>query len=151
MPVWLVRLLPYVLAVVLAGGSLWWARQTGVAYEKAKAEIAALQADKTALQALNARWEAAARASEAQRAQEQADAAAALAAMTDRLAALKADRDIQDAAAAGLEQDLAVLETDKDKLNALILKLKTAIGSGRRATAADVEFDRRMLGAAKAK
>lgn len=146
MPLLFWKLAPYLLAVSVALGALGVAYQRGRAVEIAKAEIARLKDDLAAAATAVSRYEAEARETEAQRAAEAIAAAEAERALTDRITSLQTDQDIADAAGLALEQELVKLETDKDKLNALLAQLAAAKGTGRRATAADVEFDRRMLG-----
>ncbi len=127
-------------ALFLAG--LWKGHEWATAACR-EAELAAVIAAKD--EAI-ARYEEAARQSDAERQAEAAEAARDLAAAEDRALALKADHDIAYAAGLALEQELADLAKDKEHLNALIANLSKAKGPGRRATRADVDFDRRMLG-----
>ena len=130
------------LSAALFLGGFWKGHQWATAACR-EAELAAVIAAKDES---IARFAESARQSETQRQAEAAGAARDLATAAERAAALKADHDIDYAAGLALEQELAALAKDKEHLNALIAKLSKSKGTGRRATRADVDFDRRMLG-----
>lgn len=130
------------LSAALFFGGFWKGHQWATAQCR-EAELAAVIAarDETI-----ARFAEAARQSDAERQAKAAEAARDLAVSEERARSLNTDHDIANAAGLALEQELAALAKDKDHLNALIAKLSKAKGTGRRATRADVDFDRRMLG-----
>lgn len=130
------------LASALFLGGVW----KGHHWATAECREAELAAEIAAKDETIARLAEAARQSDAARQAEAAEAATDLAAAEDRARALKADQDIAYAAGLALEQELAELAKDKDHLNALVAMLSKAKGPGRRATRADVDYDRRMLG-----
>ena len=130
------------LSAALFLGGFWKGHQWATAACREAELVAVIAAKDESI----ARYAEATRQSEIQRQAEAAGAARDLATAEDRAAALKSDQDIAFAAGLALEQELASLAKDKEHLNALIAKLSKAKGPGRRATRADVDYDRRMLG-----
>ena len=139
------RLLPYGLAVAIVLGALATAYHKGRVAAEAEAMIATLQADLAAAELQADRYEAAAEQTERIAKEEAAAAEAELKAAEARNAELESEQSVQDAATLALEQEITALAKTKEEADALIAKLKVAKGTGRRATAADVAADSRVL------
>jgi hypothetical protein len=142
LPTWLIPV--SVIGLVLAG--------LGGAYLKGRGDANAnctsaelervIYAQATAL----ARYRAALEASVAQREVEAAEAGRREALIQDRLKEIEAEKVEQEKSAADLETDLASLISDKEKLDALIAKLRKSARTDCRITDRDIDLDRRVRG-----
>lgn len=141
LPTWLGPVVLIGLAVSAVGGVYL----KGRADANANCRAAELERELYAQAVTVSRYRSALEASEMQRQQEAKDATDREAALAERAAQLEAERVREAADDAALEAALDGAITDKDQLNAIITKLRSASRTNCRASDADVTLDRRML------
>jgi chromosome segregation ATPase len=159
MPVLLLRLLPYAIAVAVVLGALGLAYSKGRAAAEAKAAMEALKIELAAQASLIARQKAAIAETEEAKAEEAKDAADREAVLNEQLGDLngkiteqasyieylKTEGAIADAAEAALEADLTALAKDKETADALLAKARAARRMDCRASDRDAAADRGMF------
>jgi chromosome segregation ATPase len=159
MPLILLRLLPYAIAVAVVLGALGLAYSKGRAAAEAKAAMEALKIELAAEKASVVRHKEALKATEDAKAAEAKDAADRESVLNEQLGDmagkiteqasyieyLKTEGAIADAAEAALEADLTSLAKDKETADALLAKARAARRMDCRASDRDAAADRGMF------